>query len=64
MGLRAACEPLFHSGALSSYASVINRTLDTLVARLEAASGTDAGVNVSQALAAMTMDVIGQTAFG
>lgn len=43
---------------------LLPQAIDGLVARLDAACGSGAGVDMSDALAAMTMDVIMRTAFG
>jgi cytochrome P450 len=62
--LRAACEPMFHRGALASYMPLLHRAADALEATLAGAAASGASLNVADALAGTTMDVIGETAFG
>ena len=101
LGIRTACEPLFHSAALASYAPMMNQAIDELVGKMQAAAVSgeggrgvaccwwgrpascsglacspaasttpplpptcQAGICVSELLKAMSMDVIGTTAFG
>ncbi|KAL4420261.1 hypothetical protein ABPG77_003440 [Micractinium sp. CCAP 211/92] len=64
LGIRTACEPLFHSAALSAYAPMMNGCIDQLLDRLQAVAGSGQGVNVSELLKEMSLDVIGITAFG
>ncbi|GAB4820987.1 hypothetical protein N2152v2_008033 [Parachlorella kessleri] len=63
-GVRSACEPMFHTSALTSYAPAMNQAVDRLVEKLGPACGSGSGVNVNTALNGLTMDVIGLTAFG
>ncbi|KAL4428351.1 hypothetical protein ABPG75_002440 [Micractinium tetrahymenae] len=64
LGIRTACEPLFHSAALSAYAPMMHECIDQLVDKLQAVAGSAEGVNVSELLKEMSLDVIGITAFG
>ena len=62
-GIRAACEPLFHSEQLQTYVPIANKAVDTMMNRL-AAVKPDEPVEINLALAGFTMDTIGGTAFG
>ncbi|KAL3152434.1 hypothetical protein ABBQ32_001484 [Trebouxia sp. C0010 RCD-2024] len=62
-GLRAACEPVFHSDKLQSYVPITNTALTSLIQKLDAVQA-DGPVEINLALAGMTMDVIGASAFG
>lgn len=62
-GIRAACEPLFHSEQLQTYVPVANKAMDAMLTKLSAL-GADQPVQIDMALAGFTMDTIGGTAFG
>jgi len=62
-GIRAACEPVFHSDKLQSYVPITNTALTSLIQKLDAVQ-TEGPVEINLALAGMTMDVIGASAFG
>ena len=62
-GLRAACEPVFHSDKLQTYAPIANKAMSSLVEKLRAVQA-QGPVQINLALAGMTMDVIGGSAFG
>lgn len=62
-GVRAACEPVFHSDKLQTYVPIANKALSSLVNKL-AAVQSQGPVQINLALAGMTMDVIGGSAFG
>lgn len=62
-GVRAACEPVFHSDKLQTYVPITNRALTRLVENLGAVQA-EGPVQINLALAGMTMDVIGGSAFG
>lgn len=62
-GIRAACEPVFHSDKLQTYVPVANKSMTSLVDKLSAAQ-SQGPVQINLALAGMTMDVIGGSAFG
>ena len=62
-GIRAACEPVFHSDKLQTYVPVANKAMTSLVDKLSAAQ-SQGPVQINLALAGMTMDVIGGSAFG
>ncbi|KAL4858882.1 Cytochrome P450 3A12 [Chlorella vulgaris] len=64
LGIRTACEPLFHTAALASYAPMMNRAVDQLLDKLQTGSHSGDGICVSELLKGMSMDVIGDTAFG
>ncbi|EFN55197.1 hypothetical protein CHLNCDRAFT_134405 [Chlorella variabilis] len=64
LGIRTACEPLFHSAALASYAPMMNQAIDELLGKMQAAAVSGEGICVSELLKAMSMDVIGTSAFG
>ena len=53
---------MFHSASLKAYVPVINEAADALLRRVEC-SGT-AAVNMVELTGAMTLDVVGQAAFG
>lgn len=62
-GVRAACEPVFHSEKLQTYVPIVNRAMSSLVEKLGAVQA-EGPVQINLALAGMTMDVIGGSAFG
>ncbi|KAL3142384.1 hypothetical protein ABBQ38_002720 [Trebouxia sp. C0009 RCD-2024] len=62
-GLRAACEPVFHSDKLQSYVPITNMAMTSLIQKLDAVQA-EGPVEINLALAGMTMDVIGASAFG
>ena len=62
-GIRAACEPVFHSDKLQTYVPVANKAMSSLVDKLTAVQ-SQGPVQINLALAGMTMDVIGGSAFG
>ncbi len=62
-GLRAACEPVFHSDKLETYMPVANKAMTSLADKL-AAVQSQGPVQINVVLAGMTMDVIGGSAFG
>ena len=62
-GLRAACEPVFHSDKLQSYVPITNTALTSLIDKLEGIQAKGP-VEINLALAGMTMAVIGASAFG
>ena len=62
-GVTAACEPVFHSDKLQTYVPIINRAMTRLVDTLGAVQA-EGPVQINLALAGMTMDVIGGSAFG
>lgn len=63
-GVRAACEPLFHSGPLASYIPVMDSAAKTLVGLLQKPAASGETLDVIPLLQGMTMEVIGTTAFG
>ncbi len=78
-GLRSACQPLFHSSSLATFAPTMTAAAQKLASRClrggatdvrgdggPAAAGTPArqSVNLTDALAAFTLEVVGSTAFG
>ena len=62
-GIRAACEPVFHSDKLQTYVPIANKAMNSLIDKLRAVPA-QSPVQINLALAAMTMDVIGGSAFG
>ncbi|DBA91062.1 TPA: hypothetical protein ACH3X2_004165 [Trebouxia sp. C0005] len=62
-GLRAACEPVFHSDKLETYMPIANKAMTSLADKL-AAVQSQGPVQINVVLAGMTMDVIGGSAFG
>ena len=62
-GIRAACEPVFHSDKLQTYVPIVNKSMTSLVDKLTAAQ-SEGPVQINLVLASMTMDVIGGSAFG
>lgn len=62
-GLRAACEPLFHTVSLRSFAPLINDSASRLLERMEA-DALQESVNINQYLGGMTLEVIGTSGFG
>ena len=60
-GIRAACEPMFQSKMLRTYTPLMHRSLDKLLDKLEQHKGP---INAGTTLGAMTIEVIGGTAFG
>ena len=62
-GIRAACEPLFHSQQLRTYAPVVNKAVDAMIAKL-ALLKPGQPVEINLALAGFTMDTIGAAVFG
>ena len=62
-GIRAACEPLFHSKKLRAHAPLINQAATHLQQRLASAPHGQA-VQINTMLAGLTMEVIGGAAFG
>jgi hypothetical protein len=43
LGIRTACEPLFHSTALASYAPMMNEAINQLVDKMQVAAKTGEG---------------------
>ena len=62
--LRSALQPVFHSGALASYSGIMGDAADRLVARVGEAARGGGAVLLHTLAGRMTMEVIGQTAFG
>lgn len=62
-GIRATCEPLFHSCMLRAHAPLINEAASGLVQRMSLLR-KDGSVQINDAMAGMTMEVIGEAAFG
>lgn len=62
-GIRATCEPLFHSRMLRAHAPLINQAASGLVRRLTGMHKAGA-VQINNAMSSMTMEVIGGVAFG
>ena len=62
-GIRATCEPLFHSRMLRAHGPLINEAASGLVRHLHQ-SHTAGSVQINNALAGLTMEVIGGAAFG
>ncbi|KAL0052923.1 hypothetical protein WJX82_009946 [Trebouxia sp. C0006] len=62
-GIRATCEPLFHSCMLRAHAPLINQAASGLVRRLTRMPKAGA-VQINNAVSGMTMEVIGGVAFG
>ncbi|KAL0031098.1 hypothetical protein WJX77_003695 [Trebouxia sp. C0004] len=62
-GIRASCEPLFHSRMLRAHAPLINQAASGLVRRLTCMHKAGA-VQINNAVSGMTMEVIGGVAFG
>lgn len=62
-GIRAACEPVFHSDKLQSYVPITNSAMTQLIQKLGDVQA-EGPVEINLALAGMTMDVIGASAFG
>lgn len=63
-GVRATCEPMFHRAALQGYVPMMRGSVDKMVDRVSGLADTNESVPISDVLADMTMDVIGQTIFG
>ncbi|KAL3159373.1 hypothetical protein ABBQ38_009804 [Trebouxia sp. C0009 RCD-2024] len=62
-GIRATCEPLFHSRMLRAHGPLINDAASGLVQRLHHLH-TAGSVQINDAMAGLTMEVIGGAAFG
>eukprot|EP00891_Asterochloris_glomerata_P000149 jgi/Astpho2/149/Aster-04614 len=62
--LRAGVQPMFHSASLATYDSLINTALDDLLRNLDAFAAQGQMVDMHRQLGKMTMQVIGQSAFG
>ncbi len=62
--LRAAMQPLFHTAALHSYTPIMNNSAEQLADNLGPASKSGEPVELHGLLGRLTMDVIGQAAFG
>ena len=62
-GIRAACEPLFHSEQLQTYVPIASKAVDAMLDKL-ANIQPDEPVEINLTLAGFTMDTIGSTAFG
>ncbi|KAL0023003.1 hypothetical protein WJX79_005828 [Trebouxia sp. C0005] len=62
-GIRATCEPLFHSRMLRAHVPLINQAAGGLVRRLKRTHMAGA-VQINNAMSGMTMEVIGGVAFG
>lgn len=62
--LRAGAQPLFHHQSLTAYSSIINKSVDRLIANLQAAAAAGKQVDILQQLGQMTMQVTGAAAFG
>ena len=62
-GIRATCEPLFHTRMLRAHGPLINEAASGLVQRLHHLHKVGP-VQVNNAMAGLTMEVIGGAAFG
>ncbi|WIA29661.1 hypothetical protein OEZ86_012145 [Tetradesmus obliquus] len=62
--LRTAWQPAFGSAALEGYAGGMNAAAEELRQKLEVAAASGEGVELFGELGAMTMDVVGQAAYG
>ncbi len=78
-GLRSACQPLFHSSSLAASVPAMTAAAQKLAGRCLAGGATDPGgigelaaasagagqaFNLTDALGAFTLEVVGSTAFG
>ncbi len=64
-GIRATCEPLFHSKTLAGYMSPMQSAMQDMVDRVESVCVEKGGsLEILNSLSGMAMDVIGSTAFG
>ncbi len=62
--LRAAAQPMFHNNNLAAYAGVINQAVNDLISNLQSAAKTGEQIDMHQQLGRMTMQVVGEAAFG
>ncbi|GAQ88956.1 cytochrome p450 [Klebsormidium nitens] len=63
-GVRNAVLPLFHTAKLQHFGRTMHECAEQLVARLEKAAANEEQVNLLEWAGAMTMDVLGSSAFG
>lgn len=62
--LRTAWTPAFSPVALESYSSVMNEGAELLCERLSAAAASGEQIELFRELMAMTLEVVGQAAYG
>lgn len=62
--LRSAWQPAFSPAALASYLPATEAALDRLISRLGPASDSGEVVDLSKELTALTLDIVGQAAYG
>ena len=62
--MRAAWQPMFHSGSLAAFASTMAKSADALVRLLAAREADGKALDIVQACSEMALEVVGQTAYG
>jgi len=62
--LRAAWQPAFHAHSLQRYSALMHASAERLVGRLGAAADGGEVVDIWRELGKMTLEVVGQTAYG
>ena len=62
--IRAAAQPMFHTNHLITYADTINQAVNELMLPLERAAESRSEVDMLKQLGRLTMQVIGNAAFG
>ena len=63
-GMRSAWQPMFHSGSLEGFAGLMQRRAEALSEVLGEAAASGQAVDIVSAFNAMTMEVVGETAYG